>query len=144
VERLMLRDLQAHNGRILRLAPFAEHDRCVLAQPRLASGADGWPLLHHLVRRADQPQRLAAMPQLSAWLLAALLAQTAALARQAVTAGRLAAVTAILRQSRFQVSYPLHEGLHLLTQRGVLRSQLGISSSGVMPPCYASNASLSE
>jgi hypothetical protein len=122
----MLRDLQACSGQVVDLSPFAHNHRRVCRQRRLAAPTHHWPLLDDDIRRHDQPQCLPAMPQLSARLLATPPAQTARLARQAVTAGRLAAVVAILPQSRFQVAHPRQERLHLLTQCGVLGFQLGV------------------
>jgi hypothetical protein len=113
----MLRDLQTYHRQIVHLAAFAEHDRCVLAQPCLASGADGRTMLDHLVGRGHQMQRLPLMPQLPTRLLAAPPALAAGtLAPQRIAGGRLVAGVAILPgvgQARFQL-------LHTHTQRGDL------------------------
>jgi hypothetical protein len=84
------------------LPPLAQDD-FGLAQWRLALGTDGRPMLHHLVGRRDQVQRLAPMPQVPAWLLAALLPEALRLAPQPVAARGLAAVVALLREPGFQV-----------------------------------------
>ena len=96
----MLDDLQAHGGQILHLAPFAQQYVGVVGQLPVAPRADRWPMLDHGVRRRHQPQRLAAMAQLPARLLAAWLTQALWLAPQPVARRWFAAVMAVLGQAR--------------------------------------------
>jgi hypothetical protein len=107
----MLPHHQAHRRQLTHLPPLGEHDGRRLIQRHLTLRADRGAMFHHLVRGRDQGQRLAAVPQLPARLLAtppAVAART--LAPQRIARGRFVAVMAILRQSRFQL-------LHTLAQR---------------------------
>jgi hypothetical protein len=127
VQRLVFRDLQPHVRRhLVDLPPLAQHDVGV-GERRLTLRAVARAMLHHLIRRRHQAQRLAPMPQLPTRLLAALRAQTLRLAFQPVTARRLGTVVAILRQSRFQFLHAFQQPPHLLSQDGVLGFQLGVA-----------------
>lgn len=117
MHRLMLRHYQAHHRRqFMHLPPLAQHHRGV-AQRRLALLTHRRAMLHHRVGSGQQMQRLALMAELSTQLLAALHAQALRLAFEAVAAGRLAAVVAVLGQASFQL-------LHTRQQRHVLLAQL--------------------
>src|SRR5260370_20642723 len=94
-------------------------------------------MLDPLVRRRHQPQRLAPMAQLSARLLTALLAQALRLALQAVTAGGLAAIVAILGQAGFKVADvgpQLLDPLALLRDHGFQFGDPFLSGHGSMLP----------
>jgi hypothetical protein len=82
-------------------------------------------MLDHLVGDGHQVQRLSAMPQLSACLLAAALALAArAPAPQRIARGRCAAVVAVFGQPRFNLLHPSEQDLRL--QSGVICPQRGI------------------
>ncbi len=135
----MLRAPPAHHRRqVLHLPPLAQ-DHLGLAQRRLALRTDGRPMLHHLVRSRHQVQRLAPMPQLSARLLAALLAQALRLAPQPVTAGWLAAVVAILGQACFQLLHTRQQRQR--SARAGAHSRLRVGQSARQASClYATPA----
>ncbi len=84
-------------------------------------------MLHQLVGLSHQLQRLPAMAQLPARLLATLAPQAARLrlARQSVAGRRLGTVVAILGQPGFQVLHALEQPGILLAQRRVLSAQQG-------------------
>ncbi len=115
----MLRDLQPHSRRqLVDLPSLAQHDVGV-GERRLAlspgSGAGDAPP----PRRAPPPDATSPRDaQLPARLLATLRAQTLRLAFQPVTARRLGAVVAVLRQSRFQLADGDAQLLNLLALLG--------------------------
>ncbi len=121
----MLGHRQAHPRQVLHLAPLAQHHRR-LVQRRLALRADRRPMLHHRVGRRHQVQRLAAMAQLPARLLAAAPPQALRLAPQPVARRRLAAVVAVLGQPRLQLLHPRRQLGVLRRQRGNLLALAGV------------------
>ena len=127
------------------MATFAQHDHCRLAQWRLAAGAHRWPVLHHHIWRSDEVKRLPAMPELSARLLPALLAQAARLAPQSVTARRFAAVVTVFRQPSACSSCTNAPSVSTCSRRRAFSAlSVAISSSGVMPLRYTRSASPAE
>ena len=86
VQRLILGDPQPHRRQLVYLSALPQHDRHRVCERGLAVRTDGWPLLHELIGRRHQMQRLPTMPQLPARLLATLFAQTLRPALQPVTA----------------------------------------------------------
>jgi hypothetical protein len=124
VQRLMLGHRQAHPWQVLHLPALAQHHRRLIER-RLALHADHRPMLHHRVRRRHQVQRLAAMAQLPAGILAAASPQALRLGARPVARRRLAAVVAVLRQPCAQLGVLRCELLHLRRQLGNLRFQGG-------------------
>ncbi len=123
----MLAHHQPQRRQLVDLAPLAQDDRCICCQRRLAVRAHRRSLLHHLVGRRHQPQRLAPMADLPARLPAALLAQTLGLARlspQSVAGGWLAAVVTVLGQPRLQFLHARHERRDLVSLARVLGFEL--------------------
>jgi len=132
VQRPVLAHQQAQRGQLADLAPLVARHGCRLAQGRLARRADGGPMLDQLVGRRHQMQRLAAVAQRPARLLAAPLALAAgALATQRIARWRFVAGVAVfgrVGQSHLQVLDLGHELLDLGPQRGIARPQCGIRS----------------
>src|SRR5262245_10841932 len=88
----------------------------------------------HCLGGRDQMQRLAAMAQLSAWLLAAAVAQALGFAAQAVARRWLATVMAVLGQPRLQGLDLGSQQLYPLAQGSILGFQFGDPLSGGHTP----------
>jgi hypothetical protein len=126
----MLAHQQAHRRQLLHLPPLVPDDRRRLVQGRLTGAASGGPVLDEFVRRRHQVQRLAAVAQLPARLLATPTPLAArALARHWVARRRFAAVVAVFGEACPQLLVLRQQLLHLRPQSGHLgdlRSQGGI------------------
>ena len=150
MQRLILGDPQAHRRReFVNLPPLAQHDIGV-SERGLAVHADGRTLLHERLGRRHQMQRLPAMAQLPAGLLATLLAQTlrpAGPARQSVAGGRLrtgAAVSLGVRYLRFQLGVARQQLLDLLALLVHQRFQFGDALFSAHAPMLHCRASLPD
>lgn len=104
----------------------------VIGERGVTVGTDSRAMLHHVVWHGHQVQCLARVAQLSTWLLPALLAQALGLALEAVTAGGIAAVVAILGEACLQVVQTCQQRKVLLAQALILGFELGKPATGAV------------
>ena len=156
MQRLLFPHPQSHRRQFLHLSALTQQHRQLVSERGLALRTDPWTLLHDLIGHSHQMQRLPAIPQLPAGLLATRLAQTLRSSLQPIARGRLGARVAVLGQSCLQIPHLRRQppaasasicartsGSSLTCARSAAFSawRAAISSLGVMLQCYSCSAS---